>query len=38
MPFLLDVATGSIGVFLALEGHWIMGAVVLFATFTRKRD
>jgi len=38
MPFILDIALGSIGGFLALDGHWIMGAVVLFVAFTRKRD
>jgi hypothetical protein len=37
MYWLLDTAVGSIGVFLALEGHWIIGAVVFFAALTRKR-
>lgn len=38
MFWLLDVAIGSIGVYLALDGHWIMGAVLMFAMLTRKRD
>jgi len=36
MLWLLDTAVGSIGGYLALSGHWIMGAVLIFAMLVRR--
>lgn len=37
MNWLLSVALGSIGGYLALCGHWIQGAVVIYAAWDRLR-
>jgi hypothetical protein len=36
VALILDIAIGSIGGYLALGGHWRMGAVLIFAMLTRR--